>query len=354
MENNVDLSNKKRGLGRGLGSLLGGASQEAVTTPTPPRAAPLSTAATQDLNSQANKVSSPTPPTSAAQGLSKQNEMDSQIQRVVPTVPDHARIWNIPIEKIVPGAHQPRKSFEKPQLEELAQSIREHGVLQPLLVRRRSDGKYELIAGERRWRASQMAGLIDLPAIIKNFEDRQSAEVALIENIQREDLNPIEEAQALQQLIKDFGLTQQELAARIGKERATIANSLRLLALPQSILDLVAQRKISSGHAKVLLSLEDSLTQLELAQQIESKNLSVRQLEALVKKAKNSAARGAPSDLGEDSSGEIAAQLVTGLAEDLQKRLGTKVQIDYSKGRGKISLHFYSDEELTRLFEKLK
>ncbi len=342
MENSIDITNKKRGLGRGLGSLLGSPADSTQTT-------------TNDKPTTITKNPAPiqqvtTPAVLASAQLAPQPNIQ-QAQKM--NIPDHARIWNIPIEKIIPGSHQPRKNFEKAQLDELAQSIREHGVLQPLLVRRKSDGKYELIAGERRWRASQQAGLVDIPAIIKNFEDRQSAEVALIENIQREDLNPIEEAMALQQLIKEFGLTQQELAARIGKDRATLANSLRLLSLPQSILELISQRKLSSGHAKVLLSLEDSLTQIELAQSVIEKTLSVRQLESLVKKVKSEKPNSLKDD-SEDTSKAIATQLVQGLAEDLQKTLGTKVQIDYNSGKGKIAIHFYSDEELSNLIEQIK
>ena len=360
MENNIDLSNKKRGLGRGLGSLLGGGpptsqvgegSADKTVHPTIDISGPMNT---HRLNTQGIDAHIPSNQRSDGVGLGFKGPHQVEASRQAPAVPDHARIWNIPIEKIVPGAHQPRKAFEKAHLEELAQSIREHGVLQPLLVRRRSDGKYELIAGERRWRASQLAGLLDLPAIVKNFEDRQSAEVALIENIQREDLNPIEEAQALQRLVKDFGLTQQELAARIGKERATIANSLRLLSLPTEVLEMVAQRQISSGHAKVLLSLEEAETQVELSRQIQEKKLSVRQLEALVKKAQKGKLHSSRLDGVEKISDDMPARLAASLAEELQKRLGTKVQIDYSQGKGKISLHFFSDEELTRLYEKLK
>jgi ParB family chromosome partitioning protein len=360
MENNLESSNKRRVLGRGLGSLLGSDSLKAEenTANDHRRASSAEPAAlsSQKLNSHRDQfVSRSAHPNPGESNPMKSEESHSpSARRTVPVIPDHARIWNIPIEKIVPGAHQPRKAFEKAQLEELAQSIREHGVLQPLLVRKKSDGRYELIAGERRWRAAQLAGLLDLPAIIKNFEDRQSAEVALIENIQRQDLNPVEEAQAMRRLLADFGLTQQELAARIGKERATIANSLRLLSLPQVILDMVSQQIISSGHAKVLLSLEDQKAQVELAEQVRERKLSVRQLEGLVKKAKKYNSQIISEADSDQSSSEISARLAASLAEELQKRLGTKVQIDYAKGKGKVILHFFSDEELTRFFEKLK
>lgn len=372
MDNNIETSNKKRGLGRGLGSLLGdqsaaqGASPQATPASAPPQPAapaPPRSPVTAHANAQVTtpsttpKTLSTSAPVTASQQPSQAVQVD--YPKAAPTasapvhVPDHARIWNIPIEKIMAGSHQPRKNFDKTLLEELAQSIREHGVLQPLLVRKKSDGRYELIAGERRWRASQLAGLIDVPAIVKNFEDRQSAEVALIENIQREDLNPVEEAMAMSKLIQDFGLTQQEVAARVGKERATITNSLRLLALPHSVLDLVSERKISQGHAKVLLSLDNSLTQIELAKLTVEKTLSVRQLESQVKRSKSDEPQLEEKRV-DGTSAAVASQLVDSLSDDLRKSLGTKVQIDYSAGKGKISIYFYSDEELSNLIDKIK
>ncbi|MEK7197492.1 MAG: ParB/RepB/Spo0J family partition protein, partial [Nitrospirota bacterium] len=187
------------------------------------------------------------------------------------------------INRIFPGGEQPRKTFNDSSLKELAVSIKEKGVLQPVIVSRLGDGSFRLVAGERRWRASQLAGLKKIPAIVKNVASRDALEIALIENIQREDLNPVETAEAFNKLLKDFNLTQEELSEKVGKERATVANYLRLLKLPEEIKSLISDGSLSMGHARAVLSIEGRAHQIEAVRKIITKGLSVREAEALVK-----------------------------------------------------------------------
>jgi ParB family chromosome partitioning protein len=252
-------------------------------------------------------------------------------------------VLQIPVEKLFANTKQPRKRFEKKALEELSLSIQEQGIIQPIIARK-IDNKYEIIAGERRWRASQLVGLEKVPVLIKDTDPKKALELALIENIQRENLNPVEEAEAYVQLIKSYGLTQQEVAQKVGKERATIANSVRLLALGREIREMIESADISVGHAKVLMSVEDPAEQRKLAQQIARKKLSVRAVEQILKKK----AKEQPASPAE----KVTNSLVSKLSEDLQKSLGTKVHIDYKQGKGKIQIQFYSDDQLNQLAER--
>lgn len=329
-----DSSNKKSRLGRGLGSLLGGSGsglENSFSTPNPtPAPAPSAAAATVNV---AAKPATPTLATAAN------------------TLPPEARIWQVSIDKMIPGNFQPRTHFEKSKLEELASSIRQNGILQPIVAKRKPDGKFEIIAGERRWRAAQIAGLHQVPVILKTIGNQATLELALIENIQREDLNPIEEAEAYQRLVEEFSLTQQQVADKVGKERATVANSLRLLNLTEPARKLLVEGKISQGHAKVLLALSSPADQMKWAKAVAEDNLSVRQLEKMVAKANNTGSQKASTT---NDIGNVTQRLIAGLSEELQKSLGTKVSIDYNNSHGKISIHFYSDEELTGLVERLK
>lgn len=257
------------------------------------------------------------------------------------------RVWSLAIEKIVPNSTQPRKDFLKEPLDELAQSIRSQGVLQPITVRQ-IDGKYEIIAGERRWRASQLAGLTEIPAIVKNVDDQKAMELAMIENLQREDLNALEEALGYQLLIDEYNLTQQVVADKVGKNRATVTNALRLLVLPRDVKEMLRQGVLSVGHAKVLLSLEDSQAQVKLARKVASKKLSVRALESEVKKQDRDRLERTDSTLS------AKERSIKSLSDELQKLLGTKVQILYRQGRGKVEVSFYSDEELNSLIYKMR
>lgn len=310
-------SNKKKSLGRGLGSLLGPAQGAAIS------------AAIAD-NKKTPVGATPTPAAAPAQ------------------IPPESRVWTVGVDKLKPSAFQPRSHFDKAALEELAASIKTSGILQPIVVRKsKPEGSFEIVAGERRWRASQIAGLHEVPVIIKNFDDKQTLELALIENLQREDLNPIEEAEAYQRLAQEFNLTQQQVAERVGKERATVANSMRLLSLPGEIQDKVKDKKISVGHAKLLMGVADPKQARSLALQVENLGLSVRALEMMLKKATTVE----PKSI--DAQGRHLESLVKSLQEKIQKSLGTKATIDYEKGKGKLTLYFYSDEELNAIADKL-
>ncbi|MEZ4870978.1 MAG: ParB/RepB/Spo0J family partition protein [Bdellovibrionales bacterium] len=268
-------------------------------------------------------------------------------------IPDHARIWKVNIADINPNVDQPRKVFTEEAIKELAASVKEKGILQPIVCRRLGEHSFEIIAGERRWRAAQAAGLHEVPVIIKETSNQEALELALIENIQRQDLNPIEEAEAYEHLMREYNLTQQQLADRMGKERATVANLIRLNSLTTEVKRWVMDRELSLGQAKVLLGLIEPKLQKKAAKKIIKDKLSVRQTEKLVQKLKGQDVDSA-SGLELDQNQGIASKLIRGLEEDLQKTVGSKVSIDYNKGRGKISLNFYSDDELNTFVERLK
>lgn len=251
------------------------------------------------------------------------------------------------ISEIEPNRSQPRKEFEEKALSELAESISKHGLLQPLLVRPLPLGGYQIVAGERRYRACRMAGITEVPVIIRELGDTETMEIALIENLQREDLTPIEEALGYQVLIDEHGFSQEEVAQSVGKSRPAIANSLRLLKLPQSILDLVSDGKISAGHARALLTLEDERLMQELAEEIIKKDLSVRQVEKICKQK--------PKPEKEEVS-EKKPSFYSMVELALNESLGRKIKVSKSKGKqgGILQIEFYSDEELTELSNKLK
>ncbi len=262
----------------------------------------------------------------------------------------------LPIAAISPSPRQPRRSFDDDTLAELADSIRQHGVLQPILVSASpaavgTEARYTLIAGERRWRAAQLAGLATIPAMVREMDERESLEVALVENLQREDLNPVEEARAYQELQEVFGLTQDKLAERVGKSRSAVANSLRLLRLPPAVLALLAEDRLSEGHARALLGLPDSADLASIAAQVASDGLSVRETEALVRAAQ--AATEGPAETPAPVRSRPARDEVANeaLAEALRRRLGTKVELVRGRHGGRIVIHFYSDEELDSIFQ---
>jgi ParB family transcriptional regulator, chromosome partitioning protein len=257
------------------------------------------------------------------------------------------QLREIDIDRILPNSHQPRKNFNEDALNELADSIREHGVIQPIVVSALDDGFFQIIAGERRWRASQRAGLLRIPVVVREAGPHDALELALIENLQREDLNPMEEAQAYERLISDFGMTQEEVARRVGKNRATIANMLRLLRLPPEVQQWLREDQLSTGHAKALLSLSDLNAILDTARKIIQGNCSVRQAEMLVSRYSN----GAKDESG--GSVETEDPNVTAAVHALEQVLGTKVTVQENGGKGKIEIHFYSLEEMNRLYEGL-
>ncbi len=253
----------------------------------------------------------------------------------------------LPIDLIAPNPFQPRKDFPPQELEELAASVREQGVIQPLIVRTRTDGTYELVAGERRLRAAKLAGLAQVPVLIRQASDAESLEIALIENIQREDLNPVDEAQAYQQLMSQFQLSQEEMAKKVGKDRSSVANTLRLLKLPEGVLGMVASGRLSEGHARAILSLDSDEAMLRLAQKIQRDGLSVREAERLAKGGKRTAKPRAVKN-------EIKDPHARQLEEDLRRKLGTHVRVvQKTSQKGKLEIEYYSLEDLDRIVSLL-
>ncbi len=253
-------------------------------------------------------------------------------------------VIKLDIERILPSEDQPRKVFRDESLKELAESIKERGVIQPVIVKRIGDGTFRLIAGERRWRAAKIAGLKKIPAIIKDYASRDALEIALIENIQREDLDPIETALAFEKLQKEYNLTQEEIAKKVGKDRATVANYLRLLNLPDEIKRYIHAGKITFGHARALLSIPDVKMQMECAMEIIKKNLSVRASEEIAKRFIEKKKKRQQS---------VKDPHIKDLEQKLKKALGTDVRIIEKGKKGKIEIIFNSHDEFQRLFDFL-
>ena len=251
----------------------------------------------------------------------------------------------LPIHKVEPNRNQPRQDFDEEELEALAESLATHGILQPLTVRELDSGYYQIIAGERRWRAARMAGLTEVPAVIIEADDKKAMELALIENLQRQDLNPVEEALGYQSLMSDFGLTQEETAQRVAKSRPAVANALRLLNLSQAILEKVRDGSLSAGHARALLSIKSEKKQLDAMQKIVALGLSVRQAELLCKNMTKEPASEKPVTFQVDYVSECEKQL--------SKHLGRGVKIVNGKRKGRFELEFYGEEDLQILLETL-
>lgn len=253
----------------------------------------------------------------------------------------------VDINYVTPNRDQPRKSFDKEKLEELAESIKIHGIVEPILVQDRKD-HYEIVAGERRWRAAKLAGLKKVPVFVRNYTERQIKEISLIENIQREDLNPIEEALAYKDLMTEYSLTQEEVASRVSKNRSTITNSLRLLKLGKKVQNMLINKSISEGHARALIGIEDEKKQLEIAEKIVKNKLSVRDVEKLVKESDK------PSKPKKELSEDLEI-FYKDIAEKMKQKLGTKVTINAKEdGSGKIEIEFYSNDDLDRIKFLLK
>ncbi len=259
---------------------------------------------------------------------------------------------SLPISQVQPGLNQPRKRFDEEALVELADSIRTHGVIQPLTVRRLASGYYQIIAGERRWRASKLAGLTEVPAVVIEADDRKVMELGLIENLQREDLNPIEEANGYRVLMKDFGMTQEEVSQRVGKSRSAVANAARLLALPDAVRQLLEEGRISAGHARALLSLSTPTQQRNVAQRIIEEDLSVRQTEEAVRcilRYEQAEKEGPklkspdPHKLYRDS-----------VAKELTARFGRRVSISQGAKKGRLEFEYYNEDDLNDLLDLLE
>jgi ParB family chromosome partitioning protein len=304
----------KPALGRGLGALLGGNPPLTQSAPAP--------------------------------------SVQPAVAIVAPPAPDNReRVLRVPLHRVRPSALQPRKEFSEEALRELADSIREQGIVQPLIVRERN-GFFELIAGERRWRAAQLLNLPEVPVITREADDRAVLELALIENLQRENLNAIEEAHGYAQLAEQFSLTQEEIALKVGKSRAVVANATRLLRLPDAVQKFVREGRLSVGHAKVILGLADEKSQRLAAERVIKEGLNVRQTEGLIAKLHKR---------GQKISGDSAKSLVivpvdsniARLEEKLREKFGTKVQLKYAQGKGAVEISFFSDDELQRVLEIL-
>ena len=308
---------KRTGLGKGLGAIFGDEVME-------------SAAEEQEAKHQAKSKKAQEP---------EKKEEDSDIGKEL----------MVKVTSIEPNREQPRKDFNEEAMGELAESMKVYGVLQPLLVQKKGD-YYEIIAGERRWRAAKLAGLKEVPVVIREYTKQQTMEIALIENVQREDLNPIEEAKAYQRLIQEFELKQEEIAARVGKNRVTITNSMRLLKLDERVQDLLIQNQITGGHARALLSVEDGQLQYELAGKIIAENLSVRETEKLVKslsKKKN------PKEKKVED--ESLTLIFRDLEERMKSAMGTKVSINRKdKNKGRVEIEYYSESELERIVELIE
>lgn len=253
---------------------------------------------------------------------------------------DEQAVSMVALKQIIPNRYQPRTIFTEDELEGLAQSIKEHGVLQPIVVRRKGDGVYELIAGERRLRAATLAGLSAIPALVRNSNDEKSLALAIVENIQRQNLNPMEEAKAYSRLMGEFGLTQDLVASSVGKDRSSIANLLRLLTLPREVQQFIESGALSLGHAKVLAGASSPNSQLQIAKRIVSERLSVRQTEQLV---------GGQKSGGSTKHGKATPSAYHHLEDQLRKHFGTKVQVKAAAKGGQLIIHYYSDDELDRI-----
>ncbi len=255
---------------------------------------------------------------------------------------------SLPISQVEPGLNQPRKRFDEEALSDLAESIRVHGIIQPLTVRRLASGYYQIIAGERRWRAAKAAGLREVPAVIIEADDRKVMELGLIENLQREDLNPAEEARGYRTLMEEYGLTQEQVARQMGKSRPAITNTLRLLALPDEVMKLVEENALSAGHARAILGAPTAALQKEAAARVVKEQLSVRQTEALIKSLQKEK-KERPQTQGPDLSLYLGE-----LEKDLTGRLGRKVKIAHKGKKGRIELEYYSDQDLEALLALLR
>ena len=275
--------------------------------------------------------------------------LESLFEDAAPSLESDAKIETLPLREIEPDPDQPRKTFDEEALGELAASIAEHGLLQPIAVRPQGLGGYSIVAGERRWRACRMAGLTEVPVVVKDVSDEQAMELALVENLQREDLNPIEEAKGYKSLIEDYGLTQEEAAKSVGRSRPAITNSMRLLSLSPAVLELVENGSLSAGHARALVPISNEAKQLAAAEEIIKKNLSVRKAEQLAAKLMEE-----PEVEEEPESKEITVDYSAEVGEQLSRCLGRKVKLIDGKKTGRIELEFYGADDREALIEKLK
>ncbi len=310
---------KRKGLGKGLGAIFG-----------------------DDVVEEQDQTSKTSKNVSRETSGKKSDDRDKEKE-------ESGKEYMVKTSLIDPNESQPRKDFDKEEMAELTDSVRKYGVLQPLLVRKNGD-RYEIIAGERRFRAAMAAGIKEVPVVIREYTPQQAMEIALIENVQREDLNPIEEAMAYQQLISEFGLTQEEIAERVSRNRATVTNSLRLLKLDKRVQDMLVRSEISGGHARALLGIESKEKQYQLAKKVAEEKLSVRETEKLVKNAGKAKKKKASKSV--DEQVELAYRE---LEERMKEAIGTKVSINRrDNSKGKVEIEYYSEAELERIVELIE
>ncbi|MDR2877530.1 MAG: ParB/RepB/Spo0J family partition protein [Chromatiales bacterium] len=313
------MNTKRRGLGRGLDALLGGKSQASAT--------PESTAQ----------------PASVTPASSDTNALRADVP--VTSAPASTRIPTLPVDMLGRGRYQPRSDMRQESLQDLADSIRAQGVVQPIVVRPLASGNYEIIAGERRWRAAQMAGLHEVPVVVRDVPDQTAMAMALIENIQREDLNPLEESVALKRLIEEFGITHQQAAEAVGRSRAAVSNLLRLSELNEDVKRRIEERELEMGHARALLALQGE-AQSHAAEQVATRGLSVRETEQLVRRLQSALNKSAPAPVDPD---------VRRLEVEVSERIGASVAIQYNaKGKGKLVISYTSLDELQGILDHIQ
>ena len=364
-ESETSTKPKRRALGKGLGALL--PAKKAPTQAPSLRAKPSGTIppvvseqgaqSTQKTVTQkpatqktvTEKTAQPPVATKAKETLSNQAAKPTQSFGITKTAKPSESYFKVPVEEIHPSPEQPRRVFAPEKLSELAQSIKEHGVIQPLIVRKRGLGGYFLIAGERRWRACQKAGILDIPVVVQSVTEKQAFERAIVENVQRDDLNVIEEAEAYQRLMSEHGLTQDNVALRVGKKRSTVANAIRLLKLPHQVREMVENDTLSMGHARALLSLDAPQDILKKAKQVKSERLSVRQLEKLIKDTKSGTLRAKAAAPKKEKSAAVRD-----LENRLSKALGAPVLVSSNKKNsgGKIEVTYADLDDLDRLIDQ--
>lgn len=287
-------------------------------------------------------------------GLGMEALINDQLSGLKDKERDKDGVLEIDINKIEPNRKQPRKYFDEVALEDLAASIKEYGIIQPVIVKTVED-YYEIIAGERRWRAAKIAGITKVPAIVRTMDEVSAFEIALVENIQRENLNPIEEAIGYKKLTEEYGYNQEQIAEKVGKSRSTVTNAMRLLNLDSRVQNFVMENKLSNGHARTLLSIQNGDRQFELAEKIMEEELSVREVEALVKQELYKEEEKAGDQENPAKSAKLFhTEAYKKVEEDLKNILGTKVKLNVGKNKGKIEIEYYSDEDLDRLLGMMK
>lgn len=335
-----ESAKKKRGLGRGLGALIS--------------AQPVRVDVVSQVERPSGEVKKNDKVVELSNRANRSESTDFEEKKIATNnlLPADELVRFVPINNVTPNPEQPRKSFNQQEVSELAASIKELGVLQPIVVRPLSNEEFQIVAGERRWRAAKEVRLAQIPVIIKKFSDKQALEVGLVENVQRSDLTPLEEARGYEELMKRFNLSQQEVADKVAKDRTTVANAVRLLRLPIEVQAFIESGAISVGHAKALLSVKEPKLQVALAHKVLKERLSVRDLERIVNRKVNLNTPSRKGAFGKSVNNEGEKQSTFQISEDMQRALGTKVRVvEHASGRGKIVVEYFSREELSRIYD---